>query len=127
MHLRSLLLLAGLLAACRHAAAHQAPAAAAAAGSASSSNSSSSQPQVLIIGAGMAGVAAARELTDQGISVLLIEARDRPGGPNSSSSSSSSLLAAVQRGLHHTLLAVQQKCPRWSEKPTIRQTLRLPI
>jgi heterodisulfide reductase subunit A-like polyferredoxin len=85
MHLRLLLLLAGILAACRHAAAQQAPEAATAAGSTSSTNSSSSQPQVLIIGAGMAGVAAARELTDKGISVLLTEARDRAGALNRSS------------------------------------------
>jgi flavin-dependent dehydrogenase len=34
----------------------------------------------------MAGVAAARELTDKGISVLLLEARDRAGACDSSSS-----------------------------------------
>lgn len=36
--------------------------------------------QVLIVGAGMAGVAAARQLTDAGIPVLVLEARHRAGG-----------------------------------------------
>ncbi|WPT16956.1 Polyamine oxidase 4 [Picochlorum sp. SENEW3] len=35
---------------------------------------------VIVIGAGMAGVTAARELSDAGISVIVLEARDRVGG-----------------------------------------------
>ena len=37
-------------------------------------------PRVLVIGAGVAGLAAARALADEGISVELLEARDRIGG-----------------------------------------------
>lgn len=37
-------------------------------------------PDVAIIGAGMAGLAAARRLADQGLEVLLVEARERVGG-----------------------------------------------
>jgi monoamine oxidase len=37
-------------------------------------------PDVLVIGAGAAGLTAARELTSQGASVLVLEARDRIGG-----------------------------------------------
>src|SRR6266540_6443930 len=35
---------------------------------------------VVVIGGGFAGVVAARDLTEQGNSVLLVEARDRLGG-----------------------------------------------
>lgn len=38
------------------------------------------QPDVIIIGAGMAGLSAARALTGRGRSVLVLEARDRIGG-----------------------------------------------
>lgn len=38
------------------------------------------EAEVIVIGAGMAGVTAARELTDAGISVIVLEARDRVGG-----------------------------------------------
>ncbi|PSC69507.1 amine oxidase [Micractinium conductrix] len=38
------------------------------------------EPDVIIIGAGMAGVAAARTLQDAGLSVVVLEARDRLGG-----------------------------------------------
>lgn len=40
----------------------------------------SSETSVLVIGAGAAGLAAARDLTAAGVSVVLIEARDRIGG-----------------------------------------------
>ena len=36
---------------------------------------------VIVIGAGMAGLAAARTLADAGVSVAVLEARDRIGGP----------------------------------------------
>jgi polyamine oxidase len=39
-----------------------------------------SAPRVIVIGAGMAGLAAARELVARGASVLVLEARDRVGG-----------------------------------------------
>lgn len=35
---------------------------------------------VLIVGAGLAGLSAARQLTNQGLRVVITEARDRPGG-----------------------------------------------
>ncbi len=37
-------------------------------------------PDVLVIGAGMAGVTAARSLAQQGCTVAVVEARDRTGG-----------------------------------------------
>jgi monoamine oxidase len=40
----------------------------------------SASPDVLIIGAGVAGLTAARELSTAGMRVLVIEARERPGG-----------------------------------------------
>ena len=40
----------------------------------------SGKTQVLIIGAGVAGLAAANEATQQGLTVKVIEARDRLGG-----------------------------------------------
>lgn len=42
--------------------------------------SAANPPTILIIGAGMAGLAAARSLSDQGLKVTLIEARERIGG-----------------------------------------------
>ena len=39
-----------------------------------------SRPDVVIVGAGFAGVTAARELTMRGRSAVLVEARDRLGG-----------------------------------------------
>ena len=41
---------------------------------------SSSSRKIIIIGAGMAGAAAARTLADAGCEVLVLEARDRIGG-----------------------------------------------
>jgi NADPH-dependent 2,4-dienoyl-CoA reductase/sulfur reductase-like enzyme len=41
----------------------------------------SKPPKVIIVGAGLAGVAAARDLVDAGVKdVLVLEARNRPGG-----------------------------------------------
>ena len=37
-------------------------------------------PTVIVIGAGFAGLAAATELADRGVDVLVLEARDRVGG-----------------------------------------------
>jgi monoamine oxidase len=37
-------------------------------------------PEVIVIGAGFAGLAAATELADRGVDVLVLEARDRVGG-----------------------------------------------
>ena len=40
-----------------------------------------SQPvQVVVVGAGVAGMVAARRLTDEGLDVVVLEARDRVGG-----------------------------------------------
>ncbi|HEX4155723.1 MAG TPA: NAD(P)/FAD-dependent oxidoreductase [Acidobacteriaceae bacterium] len=39
-----------------------------------------SNPEVLILGAGIAGLAAARKLAQRGVRVLILEARDRVGG-----------------------------------------------
>src|SRR5579883_2969506 len=39
-----------------------------------------SETEVAVIGAGTAGIAAARRLTDAGVPCLLVEARDRLGG-----------------------------------------------
>src|SRR4051794_41846647 len=38
------------------------------------------QTEVVVVGAGLAGLSAARTLTDQGLEVLVLEARDRVGG-----------------------------------------------
>ena len=38
------------------------------------------ETDVVIVGAGFAGLAAARELTAKGVSALVLEARDRVGG-----------------------------------------------
>ena len=37
-------------------------------------------PDVLVVGAGLAGLAAARDLSRAGADVLVLEARARPGG-----------------------------------------------
>jgi monoamine oxidase len=37
-------------------------------------------PDVVVVGAGLSGLSAARELTREGLEVLVLEARDRPGG-----------------------------------------------
>ncbi len=44
------------------------------------SDSSVRTAEVLVIGAGMSGLAAARTLADKGVSVIVLEARDRIGG-----------------------------------------------
>src|SRR5262245_18540698 len=46
----------------------------------SQSPTPNSQPQVQIIGAGVAGLAAARAIATAGFSVTVLEARDRTGG-----------------------------------------------
>lgn len=40
----------------------------------------SGRPDVVVVGAGLSGLAAARELKDAGLEVLVLEARNRPGG-----------------------------------------------
>lgn len=45
-----------------------------------SSAKAQTKPDVIVIGAGMAGLSASKALTDQGLSVLVLEARDRIGG-----------------------------------------------
>jgi monoamine oxidase len=43
-------------------------------------NAGAQQPEVLILGAGIAGLAAARALAERGLRVLVLEGRDRVGG-----------------------------------------------
>ncbi|MEK9810356.1 MAG: FAD-dependent oxidoreductase [Candidatus Nanopelagicales bacterium] len=38
------------------------------------------RPSVLVVGAGLAGLAAAVRMTDAGLNVTVLEARDRVGG-----------------------------------------------
>lgn len=38
------------------------------------------QPDAIVVGAGLSGLVAARELVREGLEVLVLEARDRPGG-----------------------------------------------
>ncbi|HEX2729179.1 MAG TPA: FAD-dependent oxidoreductase, partial [Rubrobacteraceae bacterium] len=38
------------------------------------------RPDVVVVGAGLSGLTAARELSNAGLEVLVLEARDRPGG-----------------------------------------------
>lgn len=46
-----------------------------------SNASQKASPRVIVVGAGLSGIAAARELTDKGVKdVVVLEARDRPGG-----------------------------------------------
>lgn len=47
---------------------------------ASKKASNSNTPTVIVIGAGVSGLSCAKSLTDAGVSVLLLEARDRIGG-----------------------------------------------
>lgn len=56
------------------------PAATASGAPASSSRPAEESADVLVLGAGIAGIAAARALTDAGRKVLVVEARDRLGG-----------------------------------------------
>jgi NADPH-dependent 2,4-dienoyl-CoA reductase/sulfur reductase-like enzyme len=49
--------------------------------SAQQTNANATQsPHVIVVGAGLAGIAAARELADAGLTDVQLEARDRPGG-----------------------------------------------
>lgn len=56
---------------------------------------SGNKPRVIVVGAGIAGLSAARTLSDRGIEVVVIEARDRIGGRISTDRS---LGVAVERG-----------------------------
>jgi len=48
--------------------------------SATASGNAGSNPDVVIIGAGIAGIAAARNLAKSGVSFTVVEARNRRGG-----------------------------------------------
>ena len=45
-----------------------------------SSNGPTGDPDVIVVGAGSAGIAAARHLIAHGLTVTILEARDRIGG-----------------------------------------------
>ena len=64
----------------------------------SSTKTTSSSTDVLIVGAGLAGLAAARELMHKGLRVVVIEARDRVGGRVHTSTFESDPTAKVDVG-----------------------------
>lgn len=76
----------------------------------------SSEQSVLILGAGAAGLAAARDLSTAGINVILIEARDRVGGRVHTHHNSSvipvELGAEFVHGQHPQLLQIIEKSGR---------------
>ncbi|KAI8110878.1 hypothetical protein M9434_004452 [Picochlorum sp. BPE23] len=58
------------------------------------------EADVIVIGAGMAGVTAARDLTDAGVSVIVLEARDRVGGRTYSVNTSKGAVDAGAMWIH---------------------------
>jgi monoamine oxidase len=88
------------------------------------------EPEVIVIGAGLAGLAAARQLMRQGRRVLVLEARDRIGGrvwTRSLAGAPVDMGAAWIHGIEdNPLTAVARKAGiRWQESDFSRQALYL--